>query len=318
MDIRKLDVFRKVVELKSFTKAAEAVLLSQPTVSEHIRNLEEELGLKLFDRLGREVEPTPVGLVLYRYAVRMIQLQQEALQAVTRYTGELGGELRIGASTIPGAYILPKALASFCGRYPEVKPLVRVSGSRTVAAQILEGVVDIGLVGAIWNERGLEWTSLCTDTLVLAAPVLHPLAQSTGVKLEDILHLPFVNREPGSGTRRVVARMLEQQGLRESDLREVAQLGSNEAVREAVKAGIGIAILSSRSLEQELRCGSLAAIPLDDPAARRPICLLQRKNRELSPVANAFVEHLESEQGICRDRSGLAQPIPANQNDEGE
>lgn len=292
MDIRKLDVFRKVVELKSFTKAAEAALLSQPTVSEHIRNLEEELGLKLVDRLGREVEATPVGLVLYRYAVRMLQLQQEAVQAVTRYTGELGGELRIAASTIPGAYILPKMLAGFCGQYPEVKPLVRISDSRTVAAQILEGSVDIGLVGAIWNERGLEWTTLCTDTLVLAVPALHPLAEATAVKLEEVLHLPFINREPGSGTRRVVARMLEQQGLRESDLREVAQLGSNEAVREAIKAGLGVAILSSRSVEQELRCGSLVTIPLEDAAAQRPIFLLQRKNRELPPVASAFVEHL--------------------------
>ncbi len=292
MDIRKLDVFRKVVELKSFTKAAEAALLSQPTVSEHIRNLEEELGLKLVDRLGREVEPTPVGLVLYRYAVRMIQLQQEAVQAVTRYTGELGGELRIGASTIPGAYILPKMLAAFCGQYPEVKPLVRISGSRTVAAQILEGSVDIGLVGAIWNERGLEWTTLCTDTLVLAVPAQHPLAGAAGAKLADLQHLPFIHREPGSGTRRVVARMLEELGLRENDLREVAQLGSNEAVREAIKAGFGVAILSSRSVDQELRCGSLAVIPLDDAAAQRPIFLLQRKNRELPPVASAFVEHL--------------------------
>jgi DNA-binding transcriptional LysR family regulator len=297
MDIRKLDVFRKVVELKSFTKAAEAALLSQPTVSEHIRNLEEELGLKLVDRLGREVEPTPVGLVLYRYAVRMIQLQQEALQAVSRYTGELGGELRIGASTIPGAYILPRVIASFCGQYPEVKPLVRISGSRTVAAQILEGAVDIGLVGAIWNERGLEWTTLCTDTLVLAVPALHPLAEAASVNVADLLELPFINREPGSGTRRVVAQLLEQQGLRESNLCEVAQLGSNEAVREAVKAGMGVAILSSRSVDQELRCGTLAAVTLNDPAAQRPIFLLQRKNRELPPVASAFVEHLCSAVG---------------------
>ncbi len=292
MDIRKLDVFRKVVELKSFTKAAEAALLSQPTVSEHIRNLEEELGLKLVDRLGREVEPTPVGLVLYRYAVRMIQLQQEALQAVTRYTGELGGELRIGASTIPGAYILPQVIASFCGQYPEVKPQVRISSSRTVAAQILEGAVDIGLVGAIWNERGLEWTTLCTDTLVLAVPALHALAEAASVNVADLLELPFINREPGSGTRRVVAQLLEQQGLRESNLCEVAQLGSNEAVREAVKAGMGVAILSSRSVAQELRCGTLAAVTLNDPAALRPIFLLQRKNRELPPVASAFVKHV--------------------------
>jgi DNA-binding transcriptional LysR family regulator len=303
MDIRKLDVFRKVVELKSFTKAADAALLSQPTVSEHIRNLEDELGMKLVDRLGREVEATPVGMVLYRYAVRMTQLQQEALQAVARYNGDLSGELRIGASTIPGAYILPQVIASFCSRYREVKPVVQVNSSRTVAAQIVEGSVDIGLVGAIWNERGLEWTAAFTDTLVLAVPALHPLVGGKGIKVADLIGLPVIQREQGSGTRRVMARMLEQQGLREADLQEVAMLGSNEAVREAVKAGVGVAIISSRSVAQDVQCGTLAAIPLDDPAAHRPIYLLQRKNRELPPVASAFVEHLR----LAADQEGAAQ-----------
>jgi len=292
MDIRKLDVFRKVVELKSFTKAAEAALLSQPTVSEHIRNLEDELGLKLVDRLGREVEPTPVGMVLYRYAVRMTQLQQEALQAVARYNGDLSGELRIGSSTIPGAYILPGVISSFCSRYREVKPVMQLNSSRAVAAQIVEGSVDLGMVGAIWNERGLEWTAAFSDTLVLAVNPLHPLAEAEKVSVVDMAKLPFIQREQGSGTRRVVAKMFEKKGIRESELQEVAILGSNEAVREAVKAGLGVAIISSRSVFQDVQCGTLVSIDIDDEAAQRPIYLLQRKNRELSPVATAFVEHL--------------------------
>lgn len=294
MDIRRLDVFRKVVELKSFTKAAEAALLSQPTVSEHIRNLEEELGLKLVDRLGREAEPTPVGRVLYSYAVRLTQLQQEALQAVARYNGALSGEVRIGASTIPGAYILPRLIAAFCRHYPEVKPVVQIAASRTIAAQILDGTVDLGLVGAIWNERGLEWTALLADTLVLAVPPSHPLAGRDSLPLGELRHHPMILREQGSGTRRVVARMLEQQGIREGDLREVAVFGSNEAVREAVKAGLGLAVLSARSVAQDLQTGALKTLALEDGAAERPIYLIQRKNREPSPVAAAFVEHLRS------------------------
>lgn len=294
MDIRRLDVFRKVVELKSFTKAAEAALLSQPTVSEHIRNLEEELGLKLVDRLGREAEPTPVGRVLYSYAVRLTQLQQEALQAVARYNGALSGEVRIGASTIPGAYILPRLIAAFCRHYPEVKPVVQIAASRTIAAQILDGTVDLGLVGAIWNERGLEWTALLADTLVLAVPPSHPLAGRDSLPLGELRHHPMILREQGSGTRRVVARMLEQQGIREGDLREVAVFGSNEAVREAVKAGLGLAVLSAQSVAQDLQTGALKTLALEDGAAERPIYLIQRKNREPSPVAAAFVEHLRS------------------------
>lgn len=294
MDIRKLEVFRKVVELKSFTKAAEAALLSQPTVSEHIRSLEEELGLKLVDRLGREAAPTPVGRLLYQYAVRLTQLQQEALQAIARFNGALSGEVRIGASTIPGSYILPRLLATFCRTFPDVKPVLRISDSRAIAAQVLEGTVDLGLVGAIWNERGLEWMPLFADPLVLAVRPEHPLASRSSLPVAELLNHPMVLREQGSGTRKVVARILEQQGHRESDLREAATLGSNEAVREAVKAGIGLAVLSARSIAQDLRSGDLAAVPLDDAAAKRPISLIRRKNRELSPVAAAFLDHLHT------------------------
>ena len=294
MDIRRLEVFRKVVELKSFTKAAEAALLSQPTVSEHIRNLEEELGLKLVDRLGREAEATPVGRLLYSYAVRMTQLQQEALQAVARYNGALSGEVRIGASSLPGAYILPRLIGSFCRQHPEVKPVVQISGSRVIAAKIMEGEVDLGLVGAIWNERGLEWTGLFADTLVLAVPPDHPLAARASVALGELANHPCILREQGSGTRKILARMLERQGLREGDLREAAVLGSNEAVREAVKAGVGMAVLSARSVAQDVQAGFLVALALEDATAERPIYLIQRKNREPSPAAAAFGEHLRA------------------------
>lgn len=288
MDIRRLEVFRKVVELKSFTKAAEAALLSQPTVSEHIRNLEEELGLKLVDRLGREAAATPVGRLLYNYAVRMTQLQQEALQAVARFNGALSGEVRIGASSLPGAYILPRLIGSFCRQHPEVKPIVQISGSRGIAAKIMEGEVDLGLVGAIWNERGLEWTGLFADTLVLAVPPDHPLAARKSVALGELANYPCILREQGSGTRKILARMLESQGLRENDLREAAVLGSNEAVREAVKAGVGMAVLSARSVTQDAQAGVLATLDLEDGVAERPIYLIQRKNRELSPAAAAL------------------------------
>lgn len=304
MDIRKLDVFRKVVELKSFTKAAEAALLSQPTVSEHIRALEEELGLKLVDRLGRETEPTPVGRVLYTYAVRIIQLQQEALQAIARYNGSLSGEVRIGASTIPGAYILPRLIASFCRQYPEVRPLVQISDSRATAARVLDGTFDLGLVGAIWNERSLHWSALFADTLVLAVPPQHPLAARATVSTAELRNHPFIFREQGSGTRKVMTRLLEAHGYKETDLQERATLGSNEAVREAVKAGIGIAVLSARSLTQDAHAGTIVAVSLEDSAAERPIYLIQRRNREPSPVAAAFLEHLR----IAAEQEALPAP----------
>ena len=290
MDIKKLDLFCKVVELKSFTKAAQAVQLSQPTVSDHLRTLEEELGQKLVDRLGREVQPTPVGRLLYSYAIKILRLQQEALQAIRQYNGKLSGATFIGASTIPGTYILPKLISTFHHQFPEIKTVVQISGSRAIAQKVLAGEHDLGLVGAIWNEKGLEWTPLFADTLILVA---HPdLALDQPLSAADLLGQPFILREPESGTRRVIAHILEGLGYKESDLQEVAMLGSNEAVKEAVKAGLGISMLSRRAVAEEIDRGTLKEWVLADVSGERSFYLVRHKNRALSPVAAAFARHL--------------------------
>lgn len=292
MDIRKLDVFCKVVELKSFTRAARAVLLSQPTVSDHIRQLEEELGQKLVDRLGRQAEPTPAGRLLYDYASRILRLQQETLEALARFGGRLSGETVIGASTIPATYILPPLVGAFRRSHPEVTVAVQISASHDIARKVLAGEYDLGLVGAVWNERGLEWTELFTDTLVLVARPDHPLAGRGPVSLDDLCGQDYVCREPGSGTRKVIGALLEAAGRRETDLRRVALFGGNEAVREAVKAGVGVSMLSRRSVAADLAAGALVEIPLQGVSGERPFYLLRRRNRQLPPSAAALAEHL--------------------------
>ena len=292
MDIRKLDVFCKVVELKSFTRAARAVFLSQPTVSDHVRHLEEELGQKLVDRLGREAEPTPAGRLLYDYASRILRLQQETLEALARFGGRLSGETTIGASTIPATYILPALVGTFRAAHPEVTVSVRISGSHEIARKVLAGEYDLGLVGAVWNERGLDWTELFTDTLVLVARPDHPLAGRGPVTLDDLCGQDYVGREPGSGTRKVIGALLEAAGRRETDLHQVALFGANEAVREAVKAGVGVSMLSRRSVAADLAAGTLVEIFLVGVSGERPFYLLRRKNRQLPPSAAALAEHL--------------------------
>ena len=138
MEIRKLDAFCKVIELKSFTRAAEAMLLSQPTVSEHIRSLEQELDQKLLDRLGRKVEPTPVGRLLYRYARKILQTQNDAVQAIEQYGGKLIGRLIIGCGTIPGTYILPGLIGRFRLEHPAIKATLRITSSRIIAEKVVE------------------------------------------------------------------------------------------------------------------------------------------------------------------------------------
>ena len=292
MDIRKLDIFCKVVELKSFTLAAEAVLLSQPTVSEHIRNLEQELDQKLVDRLGREVAPTPAGRILYDYACNILQLHQEAVEAVEKYSGRLAGKMIIGCSTIPGTYILPELISRFRKIHPAIKMTLRVNSSRIIADQVMAGALGLGVVGARWGESGLKWTKVFVDELVLAVPPAHPWARKKKVPLADIVTEPFIMREPDSGTRRVIAQFLKANGYRETDLREVAEIGSTAAIKEAVKQGIGISILSRRSITDSLESGLIAAVSIGGLRLKRPFYLVHRKNKAFPPVVAAFRDYL--------------------------
>lgn len=292
MEIKKLEAFCKVVELKSFTQAAEAVFLTQPTVSEHIRSLEQELGQKLLDRLGRVVEPTPVGRLFYGYAEKILQTRQEAVQAVALYSGNLVGRIVVGCGTIPGTYLLPELIGRFRIKYPSIKITLRISSSRSISGKVLHGELDFGVVGAKWNESGLNWTRMFHDELTLAAHPEHPWADRKHVSLTEIMQEPFILREPESGTRKVFSSILAENGLKENDLLEVAEIGSTAAIKEAVKAGIGISILSRCALRDEINCGRLVAVAIQGQPLERSFYLVQRKNRAMPPVANVFLEYL--------------------------
>jgi len=297
MEIRKLDVFCKVVDLKSFTRAAEAALLSQPTISEHIRDLETELDQKLVDRLGREVTPTPAGRILYDFARKILRTHQEAVEAVEKYSGRLVGKVTIGCGTIPGTYILPKLISRFRQMHPAIRMTLRVNSSRIIAEQVMTGAFRLGVVGARWNESGLQWTKVFVDELVLAVPPAHPWARKKEVPLANVVTEPFIMREPDSGTRRVIAQFLKANGYRETDLREVAEIGSTAAIKEAVKQGIGISILSRRSITDSLQSGLIAAVSIGGLRLERPFYLVHRKNKALPPVVSVFRDYLLTQAG---------------------
>lgn len=294
MDLRKLEVFCKIVELKNFTRAAEVLLVSQPTVSEHVRGLENELGQKLFNRLGKEVEITPVGEILYQYAQKILRTRQEALQAVAQYKGSLAGKISLGCGTIPGTYIMPKLISSFRALHPSITAIMRITSSRIIADKVMVGELEFGIVGARWNEQKLTWLEIYSDELTLAVHPEHRLLSAFDqVPVQTLPSLPFILREPESGTRKVFAAILEEEGIRESDLQVVAEIGSTAAVKEAVKAGIGVSILSSRAVQEDLECGRLATLSIQGHDLQRPFYLVLRKNRELSPVAAAFVQYIQ-------------------------
>jgi DNA-binding transcriptional LysR family regulator len=300
MDIHRLEVFCKVVEMQSFTRAADAVFLTQPTVSEHIRALEELVGEKLVDRLGREVLPTLAGKILYQYARDIIRLRNEAIQAIDRYKGNLSGHLTIGASTIPGTYLLPVLIGSFKAHYPAIQLTLRISDSAEVVERIIDGGLEAGLIGAPWDDRRITLEEVFSDELVLAVYPEHPWADGRVIAMEDLANEPFILRERGSGTRRVMAQALERHGFNPSRLHVVAEMGSTEAIRQGIKARIGVSILSFHAMAEDIERETIAKVDITGVSITRSFYLVQRKNRQSSPLCIAFLKHLRSEAGITQ------------------
>lgn len=292
MEMRRLRVFCKVVELKSFTKAGESLRLSQPTVSEHVRALEESLSERLVDRLGREALPTPAGRILYQYARNILQMNDEAEQALEQFRGHLAGRLVLGASTIPGTYLLPRLIGTFKALHPAIQITLKISDTIDVAGQVIEGGLEAGIVGSSWNDRRLLSEEIFSDELILVVPPEHRWAGLNSIKPGGLVGESFILRESGSGTRMAMNRILEEHDFDSSRLTCIAEMGSTEAVRQGIKARIGVSILSREAVAEDIEMGTLVHVPIKDVRFIRPLYLIQRKNRQMSPVCAAFLDHI--------------------------
>ncbi len=295
MDCRQLEVFCKIVELKSFSRAAEALRLTQPTVSGHILTLEQELEMKLLDRLGREVVPTQAGSLLYGYATKILRLRDEAAQAMDSLKGDLRGRLEVAASTIPGTYILPPHLKSFASLYPELTVAVRIGDSQAVARLVLEREVEVGVVGAKPQSTKLLAEPLTTDELVLVVPPEHAWAGRKGVELKELEGQPLLMREEGSATRLRFEQALREAGLALADLSVAAEFQTNEAIKQAVAAGLGVSVISDLAVAGEKSRGVLTVLPLKGASLRRTFYVIRRRGANLSPASEAFLKFLKDD-----------------------
>ena len=301
MDLHRLEIFVKVAELKSFTLAAEALRLSQPTVSEHIRTLEEMAEETLVDRLGRELRLTPAGQILYRYAVKLLHLREEALQALADYRGELAGRVVIAASTIPGSYLLPQIIGAFKSKHPSVQITLKIANTAAVGEMVLKGEAGLGLVGSRLPEKRLSFEEVYLDELTLAVAPQHPWAARPKVAPAELYGQPFIVRERGSGTQMAVQTILGEHGLDFGKLTVAAEMPNTEAVRQSIKAGVGIGILSRLAVAAELAYGDLVAVTIQGVELHRPLYLVQRLGRDLPPVYAAFGNYVE---GIGKQGKG--------------
>ncbi len=293
MELNQLRVFCAVVEKKSFSRASEAVFLSQPTVSLQIRALEQEMGTRLLDRQGREVSVTGSGKVLYGYARKILQTADEAGQAIAQLKGLIMGEIIIGASTIPGEYILPGLLADFKAKYPGIEINLAIGDTKEIIRKVLDNEVEIGVVGQRERNDKLVFHGFTTDKLVLIAPVHSPLLTHDQITVGELTKVPFILRESGSGTRGSIERKFCEVSVKETDLNIAMSVGSTAAVKKAVESGAGVSIISERAIENEIKLGLLKKVAIKDLELQREFFIVHRRRRSHSPATRALLEFLE-------------------------
>lgn len=288
MDIHVLELFCRIVESGSFSKAANAAYLTQPTVSGHIKKLEGEVGVRLLDRLHRAT-PTKAGDLLYRYAKRILALRQEAQQALDEFKGGLKGELILGASSVPGGYLLPPIIGRFRAQYQDITVILKVSDSKEIIEAVIDGAYEVGAVGAQFDDSRIEYRKFAEDEMVLVVPPDHPWASRSSVKVKELPSQSFLIRERGSGTRKIMEQALEHHNLSMGAFRVTGEMGSNEAIRQAVKTGGGIAIISKLAVASDIKHRELNAIPVAGLKLTREFYLITHRHRSRSPICNAFL-----------------------------
>jgi DNA-binding transcriptional LysR family regulator len=292
-DLRQLEIFCRVVELRSFSKAADSVFLAQASVSERIATLENMVGTKLLDRLGRQVVPTRAGKLLYRHAMLLLDMKKTACLEMENFLGIKKGKVHIGASTSPGEYILPQTIGSFKQRYPFISVILTVSDTREIEGRVLHGDFELGVVGFKSSNKNLCYHELWNDELILAVPAQHPWAEKSEITVEELSTEPSILRKVGSGTLKIMEDYI---GISKSKMMDsfnvVARFSTSTSVKEGIKAGLGISILSSRSVETELKAGVLKAVKIKNLSMLRKFYLIRDKRRTTSPLCRAMLDFL--------------------------
>jgi DNA-binding transcriptional LysR family regulator len=295
LTLQQLEALIRLVEERSFSRAAKRMHLTQPSLTKHIRNVEEALGAKVVNRSSRSLALTPEGRVLYDYARRIIKLREEARERVMRLREEEAGDIQIAASTIPATYILPYAIGAFRKKHPGIRTTVRTYDSSDVIETILDNGAEIGFIGKKPSGGKVIAEEIWKDRLVLAVPSGHPWSKRRSVRVAEIAKTPFVIREKGSGTRETIESCLRDAGTPGSvHPNVVAELGSSEAVKEAILAGLGISVISAHAIRREIKSGLLTALSIDECRMERSFYLIYRRQFDLMAHHKRFIEYIRA------------------------
>jgi DNA-binding transcriptional LysR family regulator len=275
---RRLQVFHTVARLLSFTKAAESLHMTQPAVTFQVRQLEEYFNTRLFDRAHNRISLTEAGKRVYEYAEDIFELYAKMDNAVRDLTGEISGVLIIGASTTIAEYMLPALLGDFKKKYPDVNVQLRVSNSDGIVHMVENNDIDLGVVESPVLNKNLVVEECRKDRLVAIVPPQHALSNKKEVTIKELLEHEYIAREEGSGTREVIHEQLAEAGMKSADLHITMELGSPEAIKGAVEAGMGVSIVSEVTIHKELEIGTLVALELT-PSLERPFSFVHQKQK---------------------------------------
>jgi len=284
---RRLQVFHAVAKHLSFTKAAETLFMTQPAVTFQIKQLEEHLNTRLFDRAQGRIALTPAGQVALEYAERILQLSAELDTRLKEMSGHAAGPLVIGASMTIGEYVLPRLIGEFKARFPAVVPALFVGNSEAVQERVAERSLDLGFIESGSPLSSLQSEVCCEDELQVVCAPSHPLAREAFAPAASLTQHPYISREPGSGTRAVIDRYLQQAGIA-AEMNVVVELGSPEAIKGLVATGLGFAIMSRVIAAKELQLGQLVQVPLK-PALIRNFSVVYPKERFHSKLVAGFL-----------------------------
>jgi DNA-binding transcriptional LysR family regulator len=293
----RLKVFRVAAEELSFTRAAEKLFLTQPAVTMQVKNLEDELHLRLFDRTGQRLALTPAGRVLQDYAARIADLCSEAEQAVASLRGETVGRLALAASTTIAQYLLPALAGSFIKEHPGVELDIMSANTAGAVAALVEGRVRLALIEGPAGRSDVKTEPFIEDRLPLIVPPGHEWSETGALDTHKLASAPLIMRERGSGTREVVERALRKAGLPFKKLRVVMELDSTEAVKSAVRAGLGVGFVSEWALSREVALGMLKEIPLKNLDIRRDFLFVYPRGPEPEGIEGSFLKFARFNRG---------------------
>lgn len=293
MEFKQLEAFVAVIDYGSFSEAARKLYLTQPTISAHVRSLEEELHTKLILRTTKKTTITTRGYQLYDSAVRMLEIRNNLLE---NFTGVQKHMIDLAASTIPSSYLLPEILAAFGKTHPDIYFHSLQADSVESINRVLDGTVDLALVGQNTRDETCVFLPFCQDELVIATPITnHYLSlQNKTVTFEDFIKDPIIIREKGSGTKKEMDLFLEQIGIKPSDLNVIARMNDLEGIKKSIVNGLGISILSARSAIDLQKTKQILLFPLEESAHKRSFYIVYSKNRILKPHVRQFIQFVQN------------------------